>query len=115
MDGLMPRTTTDAPFPHFCERYEQRAKGAQLIWATITPVKVDANPGPTNWRIDARNVIAKTFIGAQHIPIDQHELMMHHLDDYQDTVHFNSAGSEIQGSQVSAKIEARLASLNQTR
>jgi hypothetical protein len=103
-------------FPAFLHAIGTAAKGAQLIWATITPVKVDANPGPTNSRINARNAIAKTFIDAEHIPIDdQHELMTHHRDDYQDTVHFNNVGSEIQGSQVSAKIEAILASLNQTR
>lgn len=103
-------------FPAFLRAIRAAAPHARLIWATTTPVKVDANPGPTNSRVDARNAIAKTLIDAQHIPIDdEHALMMHHLDDYQDTVHFNNAGSEIQGYQVSAKIEAMLTSLNQTR
>jgi lysophospholipase L1-like esterase len=87
-----------------------------LIWATTTPVKVDADPGPTNSRIEARNAIAKTFIEAEHIPIDdQHELMMGHRDSYEDTVHFNKSGAEIQGVQAAAKIEGMLTSLNQAR
>ncbi len=96
-------------FPTFLHTIRTSAKGAKLIWATTTPVKVDAVPGPTNARVDARNAIAKTFIGAEHIPIDdQHELMMGHRDLYQDTVHFNKSGSEIQGAQAAAKIEAIL-------
>lgn len=96
-------------FPTSLRTIRTSAKGAKLIWATTTPVKVDAVPGPTNARVDARNAIAKTFIDAEHIPIDdQHELMMGHRDLYQDTVHFNKAGSEIQGAQAAAKIEAIL-------
>lgn len=96
-------------FPAFLHTIRSSAKGAKLIWAMTTPVKVEAVPGPTNARVDARNAIAKTFIDAEHIPIDdQHELMMGHRDLYQDTVHFNKAGSEIQGTQAAAKIEAIL-------
>ena len=103
-------------FPAFLGTIRAEAKGAQLIWATTTPVKVDANPGPTNSRVDARNAIAKTFIDAERIPIDdQHELMMNHLDSYQDTVHFNESGSKIQGDQAGAKIKGMLSSLNQAR
>lgn len=97
-------------FPAFLRAIRTSAKGAKLIWATTTPVKVDAVPGPTNSRVDARNAIAKTFINAAHIPIDdQHALMMHHRDLYKDTVHFDKSGSEIQGSQAAQKIEAMLA------
>jgi hypothetical protein len=96
-------------FPSFLHTIRTSAKATKLIWATTTPVKVDAVPGPTNVRVDARNAVAKTFIDAEHIPIDdQHELMMGHRDLYQDTVHFNKAGSEIQGTQAAAKIEAIL-------
>jgi lysophospholipase L1-like esterase len=96
-------------FPAFLHAIRTSAKGAQLIWATTTRVKVDAVLGPTNARVDTRNAIAKTFIDAEHIPIDdQHELMMGHRELYQDTVHFNEAGSEIQGAQAATKIEAIL-------
>jgi GDSL-like Lipase/Acylhydrolase family len=101
-------------FPAFLRAIRAAAPGAQLIWATTTPVKVDASPGPTNARVDARNAIAKTFIDAAHVTIDdQHALMMHHLDTYQDTVHFNTVGSTIQASQAVKTIEPILAVLRQ--
>jgi hypothetical protein len=73
-------------------------------------VKVDASPGPTNSRIESRNAFAKTFVQKAGLAIDdQHELMMHHLDTYQDSVHFNEGGAEIQGAQAAATIEAAFA------
>ncbi len=60
-------------------------------------------------RVDARNAIARGFITAAHIPIDdQHALMMQHRDLYQDTVHFNPAGSNLMGDQAAATIRAQL-------
>jgi len=96
-------------FPSFLRAIQDSTPGARLIWTTTTPVKVDASPGPTNSRIEARNAIAKTFVQKAGLPIDdQHELMMHHLDTYEDTVHFNGSGAEIQGAQATATIEAAL-------
>jgi GDSL-like Lipase/Acylhydrolase family len=96
-------------FPSFLQAIEAAAPGARLIWATTTPVKVDASPGPTNSRVESRNAIAKTFVQKAGLPIDdQHELMIHHLDTYQDTVHFNESGADIQGAQAAAKIEEAL-------
>jgi lysophospholipase L1-like esterase len=96
-------------FPSFLRAIQDAAPGARLIWTTTTPVKVEASPGPTNIRIESRNAIAKTFVQKAGLPIDdQHELMMHHLDTYQDTVHFNESGAEIQGAQAAATIEAAL-------
>ena len=96
-------------FPSFLRAIQDAAPGARLIWATTTPVKVDATPGPTNSRIESRNAIAKTFVQKAGLPIDdQHELMMHHLETYQDTVHFNEDGAEIQGAQAAATIESAL-------
>jgi hypothetical protein len=72
-------------------------------------VKVDASPGPTNSRIESRNAIAKTFAQKSGLPIDdQHELMMHHPDKYNDTVHFNESEAEIQAAQAVATIEVAL-------
>jgi hypothetical protein len=96
-------------FPSFVRAIQDSTPGARLIWTTTTPVKVDASPGPTNRRIEARNAIAKTFVQKAGLPMDdQHELMMHHLDTYEDTVHFNESGAEIQGAQATATIEAAL-------
>lgn len=96
-------------FKDFLHAIQAAAPGARLIWATTTPVKVDASPGPTNSRIESRNAIAKKFVEKAGISIDdQHELMMHHLDAYQDTVHFNENGAEIQAAQAVATIESVL-------
>lgn len=96
-------------FLSFIRAIQAAAPGARLIWATITPVKVDVVPGPTNSRIELRNAIAKTFVERAGFSIDdQHELMMHHLDTYQDTVHFNENGAEIQATQAVATIETAL-------
>jgi len=96
-------------FPSFLRAIQDSAPGAQLIWTTTTPVKVDASPGPTNSRIESRNAIAKTFAQKSGLPIDdQHELMMHHPDKYDDTVHFNESGAEIQAALAVATIEVAL-------
>jgi GDSL-like lipase/acylhydrolase family protein len=99
-----------AAFPSFLTALHRIAPDASFIWATTTPVKVDVAPGPTNARVDARNSIAQTFIKAAGIPIDdQHELMIHHSDQYEDKVHFNAAGAVLQGQQVAQQIRLSLA------
>lgn len=80
-----------------------------LIWANITPVEPNAFNGASNSRIDARNAIARSFIDAAHIPLDdQHALMLQHQNLHQDTVHFNTAGSNLMGDQAAAMIRAQL-------
>jgi hypothetical protein len=97
-------------FPSFLRAIQDSAPGARLIWTMTTPVKVDASPGPTNSRIESRNAIAKTLVQKAGLRIDdQHELMIHHLDTFQDNVHFNADGAEIQGAQVVATMEGALA------
>jgi lysophospholipase L1-like esterase len=99
-----------AAFPEFLRTVQSLVgKHSALIWATTTPVKAQAFNGATNNRVDARNVIARSFIDAAHIPIDdQHALMMQHQDLYQDTVHFNTAGSNLMGDQAAAMIRTQL-------
>jgi lysophospholipase L1-like esterase len=85
------------------------AGNSSLIWATTTPVKPQAFNGATNDRVDARNAIAQAFVDAAHIQVDdQHALMMQHQDMYQDTVHFNAAGSNLMGDQAAATIRTQL-------
>lgn len=88
-------------------------KHGVLIWANTTPVKPHANAGgATNARIDARNNIARPFVQAAGIPIDnQHDLMMKHQDLHEDPVHFNPKGAAIQGDQVAATIRVALKKL----
>jgi len=96
-------------FPSVLHELHTIAPDASPIWATITPVRADKSPGPTNARIDARNSIALSFVTKAEIPIDnQHELMTHHADQYQDDVHFNPTGASIQGKQVAEYVRAAL-------
>jgi hypothetical protein len=98
-----------AAFPDFLAEIRKIAPKAKLIWATTTPVKEEKQPGPTNARVVARNGIAKEIVGPAGIPIDdQHGLMLQHAETYQDAVHFNEAGSAIQGKQAVGLILAAL-------
>ncbi|HEY3987672.1 MAG TPA: SGNH/GDSL hydrolase family protein [Acidobacteriaceae bacterium] len=99
-----------AAFPQFLRSVRALVAGnSDLVWATITPVEPKAFNGATNDRVDARNAIAKSFIDAAHIPIDdQHALMSQHRDLYQDTVHFNTAGSKLMGDQAASTIRTQL-------
>ena len=98
-----------AAFPSYLHVLHKIAPKASFIWATITPVKVEDTPGPTNARIEARNRIAQPFISHAGIPLDdQHALMTQHADLYEDHVHFNTAGAIIQGQQVAKFIRSSL-------
>jgi lysophospholipase L1-like esterase len=113
-NGLHGWSYTERQFgdalPSFLAEVRSLAPGARLVWATITPVREDVEAGATNSRIDIRNNITSTFFKKQGILIDdQHLLMLHHRDDYQDLVHFNEAGSAIQAEQVARTIQSSLA------
>jgi lysophospholipase L1-like esterase len=96
-------------FPAFLAAIHALTPKAELVWATTTPVKVEAAPGPTNARVVARNVIAKSFVEPAAILVDdQYGLMVQHPDTYQDNVHFNDSGSQIQGKQAAEIIRKLL-------
>jgi lysophospholipase L1-like esterase len=99
-----------AAFPEFLRTVRSLVAGTDaLIWATSTPVQPRAFNGATNERVNARNAIAKAFIDAAKIPIDdQHALMLQHSDLYHDSVHFNAAGSNLMGDQAAATIRKEL-------
>jgi hypothetical protein len=103
-------------FPIFLQTTRALPGGGKLIWATITPIKSGAPSGATNFRIDERNAIARAFIEAERIPIDdQHALMSQHTDLYKDTIHFNKAGSTIMGDQAATLIRRALENSGQER
>jgi hypothetical protein len=80
-----------------------------IIWATTTPVQIQAFNGATNERINERNRIAQALFSSLGITIDdQHALMMKHLDTYEDTVHFGPAGAALMGDQAAETIRAAL-------
>src|SRR5712692_1440787 len=96
-------------FPIFLQAVRALPGRGKLIWATITPVKAEASNGASNPRIDARNAIARSFIEAEKIPIDdQHALMVEHSELFKDAFHFNGAGSAMMGVQAAAIIRKAL-------
>jgi hypothetical protein len=87
------------------------APKATIVWASTTAVKGESQPGPTNVRIDRRNLAALAVARRTGIPVDdQHELMKQHADLYEDDVHFNPAGATIQGDQAAESIRKQLGS-----
>jgi len=99
-----------AAFPQFLRAVlSVLDKGSAVIWANTTPVRADAATGATNARIEERNAIAEKLVKAAGIPIDdQHSLMIEHRDLYQDDVHFNPTGANIQGDQAASVIRSAL-------
>jgi hypothetical protein len=96
-------------FPAFLRVVQSIVPSGRLIWATTTPVKSNTSNGASNPRIDARNEIAKAFVTGRDIAVDdQHALMSHHSDLYQDLVHFSDTGASIQAAQVVASVEVAL-------
>ena len=95
-----------AGFPIFLQAIRALPGQGKLIWTTITPVKPEASNGASNPRIETRNAIARGFIEAEGIPIDdQHALMTQHADLFEDAFHFNQAGSAMMGVQTAAIIK----------
>jgi hypothetical protein len=99
-----------AAFPQFLQVVNALVdKPGALIWANTTPVRLDATNGATNPRIDERNAVALALVKSAGIPIDdQHSLMLQHLDLYEDAIHFNTTGSNIQGDQAASAIRSAL-------
>ena len=99
-----------AEFPAFLRAVRSLVeKDGALIWATTTPVRSETLHGATNPRIEERNRIAREFVQAAKISIDdQFSLMQRHQDLYHDSIHFNSAGATIQGDQATAMIRTAL-------
>jgi hypothetical protein len=100
-------------FPHFLRAVRKLVgrKGA-LIWASTTPVRKDVVDGATNARVEERNAIALSLVKEAGIPLDdQHALMVQHRNFYEDDVHFNPEGANIQGDQATSMIRAALRTL----
>ena len=96
-------------FPLFLQAIRALPGPGKLIWATITPVKPEAFNGASNSRIETRNAIARTFIEAGRIPIDdEYALMTQHPDLYEDAFHFNKAGSAMMGVQAATSMRRAL-------
>ena len=99
-----------ALFPQFLRAVHSLVdKEGTLIWATCTPVRDDRASGATNARVDERNAIALKLVKAAGIEVDdQHALMEQHRDLFQDSVHFNPEGANLQGDQAASMIRSAL-------
>lgn len=99
-----------AGFPYLLRAVQSVVdKGGTPIWASTTPVRQDETQGATNARVDERNRIALDLVKAAGIEVDdQHALMEQHRDLYQDSVHFNTEGANIQGQQAASLIRSAL-------
>jgi hypothetical protein len=96
-----------AALPEMVRVIKRQHPESKLVWATITPVRVDQKPGATNARIDVRNADALKLMKAEGIVVDdQHGLMMAHQDLHLDDVHYNDAGAAMEGDQASDVIKA---------
>jgi hypothetical protein len=106
-----------AGFPAFLAAIRDHAHGAQLIWATTTPVGMTVKPpghpdqnAPLTERVKARNAIALEFVSKAGIPVDDIFTTMLPHPEYHDAagIHFTQQGEQIQGEQVAAEIEKYL-------
>jgi hypothetical protein len=94
-------------FPTYLKTLHTIAPRAVDIWTTTTPVRRASPGGASNERIAARNLVAVQYTKNMLVD-DQHALMTGHADMYQDDVHFNAAGSKIQGAEAAAMIRRAL-------
>lgn len=108
-------TDYDQALPALITTIRSNAPQARLIWANTTPLRdgKGANGDPqaeySDERIAARNKIAGEIMAAQKIPVnDLFTPMLGHRDFYQDNVHFNGQGVQVQAAKVAAAVEKEL-------
>jgi lysophospholipase L1-like esterase len=108
-------TEYEDAFPIFLKTIHKYAPNAKLIWANTTPLKVSPNPSAANQtqatdaRIAARNTIARKFVEAQGISVDDlNSPMLGHPELHSDNVHFNDQGIALQAAQVAGQVEKLL-------
>ena len=98
-----------AAFPEYLKAIRDLSPKATLIWASSTPMRRPPEPDASNARVVARNKSALKIVRRAGIAVDdQYALMLKHQDLYQDDLHFNKVGSDIQGHQAAEFIEKSL-------
>jgi hypothetical protein len=102
--------------PALIATIRSNAPQARLIWANTTPLRdgKGANGDPqaeySDERVAARNQIAGEIMAAQKIPVnDLFTPMLGHPAFYQDNVHFNGQGVQVQAAKVAEAVEKELA------
>jgi hypothetical protein len=98
-----------AAFPIYLKAIRNLSPMAALIWASSTPMRKPTESDASNARVVARNKIAFALVHRAGIAVDnQYALMLKHQDLYQDDVHFNKVGSDLQGDQAAQLIRESL-------
>jgi lysophospholipase L1-like esterase len=102
--------------PALIATIRSNAPQARLIWANTTPLRDgkgacgDPPAGYSDERVAARNKIAGEIVGAQKIPVnDLFAAVLGHREFYQDNVHFNGQGVQVQAARVAEAVERELA------
>jgi lysophospholipase L1-like esterase len=96
-------------FPAVLNALRTAMPKARIIWALTTPVRQDKAPGPTNARVQARNVIATDFSKKNAIPVDDlYSLVQPNPALHSDDVHFGAEGQTLQAAQVAKSIRPLL-------
>jgi lysophospholipase L1-like esterase len=104
-----------AAFPRFLATIKAHARGAKLIWANTTTLKVSPSLPPADQtrasdeRIAQRNAIALEYIKRKSIDVDDlNTLVEGHPELHTDNIHFNEKGIALQATRVAAHIEKLL-------
>ena len=111
--GIHDRFT---PLPDYAERLEQLVErmqqtGAQIVWASTTPIPDQPDKKQTAASIVERNIAAAELMKKHDVATDDlFTAVTPRLAEYQnpDDVHFNAAGYNFLGREVAKSIEAAL-------
>jgi len=109
--GRIPEGQYDPLTRKMVQTYIDNARGAQLIWASTTPVRVKGTDGQLdpeiNTTIVEHNAMALKIMEDNKIPVDDlYGLMTNHLDlGAADGIHWSPEGARIEGDAVAAAIK----------
>ncbi|MCX7048946.1 MAG: SGNH/GDSL hydrolase family protein [Candidatus Sumerlaeota bacterium] len=100
-------------FPDLISEIRKNAKGAKLIWATTTPMRMRGKleeVNPQTDRVKARNKIAAEIVASEKIPTDDLFALVENHPEYSsaDGVHFNAKGIAAQSAQAAKSIQEQL-------
>jgi len=112
--GRIPEGQYDPLMRKFVRTIVDNARGAQLIWASTTPVRSKQHPGELdpeiNGTIMAHNAMAAKIMEENKIPIDDlYSLMTNHLSlGTAEGVHWTPEGARMEGLAVANAIKPYL-------
>jgi hypothetical protein len=95
-----------AAFDKFLRVLREESQGAQLIWASTTPVQPGSGMGERQGRVAKRNSIASERVAKAKIPTtDLNARSLEHPEHFsKDGVHFSAQGKDVQSKAVAKAI-----------